>query len=206
MAQFNKTYFILLCITLFSGVFSQTKTEVELQENPFYLESSIWSLMNFSSDGADFYQLIGGYHLTHQDILTLDLITWKYGAPLGIPWGPSFDDPAEDFPGYVRSFGLGLGYQRFYWKHAFVSISALSILQNYIQNEPNQTSQGYQLFIMIKAGYQFEFHNGKYFVKPAIDANFWPIEKGMPSSFQNIENKWNNFFFPEPHLNFGVNF
>jgi hypothetical protein len=90
---------------------------------PCLVETSVWMLANLMPDPPDFYQLSLGYRLDEKNIIFLNGLTWTYGAPLGIPFGPDFESTDEEYPGYVRAFGIGVGYQRFIWKGIFTTLT-----------------------------------------------------------------------------------
>ena len=52
-------------------------------------------------NGPDFVQLNSGYNLTGKDAVPLEVKTWKYAWPLGIPYGSSFDAPEEENPVFI---------------------------------------------------------------------------------------------------------
>lgn len=80
------------------------------------LGSSLFMMMNLAPDPPSFFQLNYGYRLSAKTTVSLEAITWRYTAPLGIPWGPSFGDEAEEYPGRVRGIGVGVAYQRLLWR------------------------------------------------------------------------------------------
>lgn len=172
----------------------------------FSVETSAWSLMNLAPDSPDFYQLSLGCRLDPRNVVFLNGITWKYPAPLGIPYGPSFESPDEAYPGYVRAFGLGLGYQRFIWKGLFASLYATPFLQNFYSSDDRTLGSGFQLFLQLQAGYQMNFFKGRLFLKPAVSFNYWPVNTGFPDDFREKEKNWPDYFLFEPHLNIGVSF
>ena len=58
----------------------------------FFIGSTLFVLSNFIPDDnpPDYGQLNFGYRLTGKDVITLELATWKYAWPIGIPYGKSF--------------------------------------------------------------------------------------------------------------------
>jgi hypothetical protein len=175
--------------------------------SPFMAETSAWMLANLTPDPPDFYQLCLGFRLGERGVVLLDGITWKYRAPLGIPmYDPNFESPAEEYPGYVRAFGVGLGYQRFLWKGLFASVLAIPFLQDFHSKDDRLLQSGFQLYLQAQLGYEIELFGGRLFVKPAIYANYWPLNTNFPSTFQEKEGNWPNFQPLEPHLNIGCRF
>lgn len=176
-------------------------------ENSCLIETSAWMVMNLTPDSPDFYQLCLGYELDEKNTLFLNGITWIYRQPLGIPmWDPKFDTPEAAYPGYVRGFGLGLGYQRFLWKGLFASVYAMPFLQNFCTDDDQRIQSGFQLYLQAQLGYQIDLFKGRFFLKPAIYANWWPVNTNMPDSFKEQENNWPAYQSFEAHLNFGFRF
>jgi len=168
--------------------------------------SSLFMLFNFSSDSPSFYQLDYGYRLTPKDAILIQAITWKYHAPLGIPYGPSFDSSAEFYPGSVSAYGVGVGYQRFLWKSFYSTVHATPFYQRFVTSETKKIQEGFQLFLQLRFGYRMEFFNNQFYVEPSVAFNYWPINTNLPASFAKVENKWPNYFLFEPGFNFGINF
>jgi hypothetical protein len=196
---------IVMCMSL---AFSQ-KTKQDSSYRKFFVGSTLWMLGNFIPDdpnSPDFIQLNFGYRITSKDVISIELKTWKYAWPLGIPWGPARTAPEEKYPGYSREFGIGLVYQRFLWKGAYASIDASNMLVKYMTEDNKHIQNGYQLFMTYRLGYQFQFFKNRLFLEPSIAITHWPIRTNVPESFAKLENKWPNYFLLEPGLHFGVNF
>lgn len=171
-----------------------------------FMGSSLFVLANFSSDSPSFYQLDYGYRLTQKDAILIEAITWKYHAPLGIPYGSSHEDPDESYPGSVRAYGVGVGYQRFLWKSFYSTVHATPFYQRFVNAENKKIQEGFQLFLQLRFGYHMEFFNNQFYLEPSVAFNYWPINTNFPASFAKIESKWPNYFLFEPGLNFGINF
>lgn len=63
-----------------------------------FLGSSAFVLFNFLlAEPPDFYQLNYGYWVTSRDVVSVEAVTWKYGAPLGIPYGHFLFEPGFHF-------------------------------------------------------------------------------------------------------------
>jgi hypothetical protein len=197
-------FFFILSIL---GSFSLAAEEPDSENKPCMFETSVWMIANLMPDSPDFYQLCLGYQLDEKSILFLNGITWKYPAPLGITlWDPSFDSPGAEYPGYVRAFGLGLGYQRFVWKGLFASLYAIPFLQNFYTSDDQHIQSGFQLYLQAQLGYQIDLFGGRLFLKPAIYMNYWPVNTNSPAAFQQKEKNWPNYQPFEPHLNIGFRF
>lgn len=204
--SFRKTVVGCFCAISFIFGFSLAAEEFGRTNNPCQVETSAFMVMNFMPDPGDFYQLSLGYRLDEKNVLFINGITWKYAAPLGIPWGPSKESPDEKYPGYVRAFGLGLGYQRFLWNGLFASLFATPFLQKFYANDDDFINSGFQLFLMGQVGYQIDLFKGRVYLKPAVSFNYWPVNTNFPENFQQKENDWPNYFCFEPSLNIGIRF
>jgi hypothetical protein len=157
-------------------------------------------------DAPDFYQLNAGYWLTERDALSLEAITWKYIAPVGIPYGPSFDSPEERYPGYVREAGIGVSYQRLLRGNVYSAVHVLPLVKRYFDEEDENIQNGFRLFLTGRAGYHLKLFRGRVFLEPSVAATFWPIDTSMPAAFEEKERNWPNYFLFEPGLHFGVRF
>ena len=85
----------------------------------YSLGASFFMLGNLGSDSPDYYLLTYGYRLSQKDRVFAEFNTWKYAEPLG-----TYPHSKEKYPGYVRAFGIGFGYQRFHWKGLYTTIQA----------------------------------------------------------------------------------
>ncbi|GAB5522103.1 MAG: hypothetical protein RhofKO_43540 [Rhodothermales bacterium] len=188
-----------------SVLYAQENTERPIRRH--HIGSSAFVSFTFLlEESPDFYQLNYGYRLTERDVLSIEAITWKYWAPIGIPYGPSKDDSEEEYPGYVQAFGVGAAYQRFVWRDIYVAAHALPLVQHYIDEADARIQSGFQLFLTGRLGYYIGFFNDRFFLEPSIAFTYWPINTNLPKSFAAQENKWPNYFLFEPGLHFGVRF
>jgi len=98
---------IILILLSFCS-FSLPAEELDKINNPCSVETSAWMIMNIVlPKPANFYQLNFGYQIDDKNSIFLNAMTWKYWAPVAINMlDPKFEDPDEEYPGYVRSFGL----------------------------------------------------------------------------------------------------
>jgi len=173
----------------------------------FFVGSSFMMLGNLSTtDKPDFVQLDFGYRITPKDVVSIEAITWKYAWSLGIPWGKSFDAPEEKFPGYIREFGIGFVYQRFWWKGLYTVIHLMPEWQSFIDDNSKKIDNGFQLFNTYRVGYHIKFLKDRFFIEPSICVTHRPYHTKMPDSFKQLDDKWSKFFFGEPGLHFGFNF
>ncbi|MDQ3388515.1 MAG: hypothetical protein M3483_03320 [Gemmatimonadota bacterium] len=171
-----------------------------------FVGSSLFVLGNLLPEPPDFFQLNYGYRLTPRDALSVEVITWKYHAPLGIPYGPSYESPDERYAGSVREFGIGLAYQRLLWKGLYSSAHALPLVQRYSNEEGERIQNGFQLFLTARLGYQVSLFSGRWFLEPSVAATAWPINTNVPDAFAAAESKWPRYFLFEPGLHFGRRF
>jgi hypothetical protein len=136
----------------------------------------------------------------------IEIKTWKYAWPLGVPYGKSFQIPEEKYPGYVRAFGIALVHQHFWWKGAYTSVHAMNSLQRYMAEDNKHIQNGYQLFMTYRVGYHFQLFKNRLFIEPSIAMTHWPVNTNVPDGFAKLESKWSNYFLFEPGLHFGVKF
>ncbi len=112
-----------------------------------FVGSTFAMLGNFlPSNRPDFGQLNLGYRLTGKDVVSLELKTWKYAWPLGIPYGESYEAPEEEFPGYIREYGFALAYQRFFWKGLYAGVHVMNAWQTFVDDDGKKVDNGFQIF------------------------------------------------------------
>ncbi|PWJ58704.1 hypothetical protein CLV98_10369 [Dyadobacter jejuensis] len=197
---------LLAIVSLGDNWAQPNKNETTLKKH--FVSSSAFMLFNMAGmeDSPSFYQLNFGYRFTPKDALILEAITWKYHAPLGIPYGPSHGNKEENYPGSVRSIGLGLAYQRFLWKGMFTTVHATPFFQQYYTSEQKKIQNGFQLFTVLRLGYQFKLAKNRIFIEPSVAFTHWPINTNLPEDFETKEDKWSNYFLFEPGLHIGFQF
>ncbi len=163
--------------------------------------SSLFLLGNLDAENPPhFYQLNYGYQLTDKEILLVEATSWAYNEPLG-----TYGNSDELYPGKVKAFGVGLGYQRFFWNNMYASAVATPFLQKFYDEDNKQIQDGFQLYLQFITGYRLEFLNKRWFVEPAIALKYWPVNSNFPDSFDEIEDGKPNYKF-EPGANFGFKF
>ncbi len=199
-----------IAITMFTTMaFSQnlTKTdstsmEIETQELKYRhsLGVSLFMILNFFPDPADYYQLNYGYRITPKDNIIIEALTWTYYEPIG-----TYGESEELYPGKVRTYGVGFGYQRFHWKGLFTTIQATPFIKQYYDIDDKKIQKGFQLYLQLIAGYRFEFFKKRFYVEPAYALKYWPVDTNFPADFAEIEEGAPKYTF-EPSLNFGFKF
>jgi len=198
--------FILMLTISFQLSAQYTKQDSTYKK--YFVGSSLFMLANLVPDdnSPDFYQLNLGYRLTHKDAVSLELKTWKYAWPLGIPLGSeSFEAPGENFPGSIREFGIALAYHRFFWKGLYGGIHVMNAWQNFLDDNGHKIDNGFQLFNTYRVGYHIKLFKDRLFIQPGFAVTHRPYQTEMPQSFKQVNDKWGKFNW-EPGLHFGFNF
>jgi len=176
-------------------------------DHRWFIGSSLFMAANaIPDDLPSFYQLNIGRWLTHRDVISLEVITWRYNHPLGIPYGSSFGADEEAYPGFVRGTGAGLAYQRYWWRGVYSAVHTAALRQDYQDPEKESIQQGFQIFTTLRLGYHVEFFNRRLFLEPSIAVTHWPINTNVPAAFRTLDDKWPRYFLGEPGLHFGVRF
>ncbi|NBC83672.1 MAG: hypothetical protein GVY19_09845 [Bacteroidetes bacterium] len=204
----NEIIIIVFAIFLANNV--KVNAQYTLQDTSYskiYIGSTLFMLANFiPEDGPDLVQLNLGYRLTPKDVVSLELITWKYAWPLGIPFGVSFDAPEEEFPGYIRELGFNVAYQHYWWKGLYSAIHVMSAWQSFFDTDENKIDNGFQIFNTYRIlGYHIKLFSDRFFIEPSIAITHRPYHTKMPDSFKQLDDKWSKFFFGEPGLHVGFN-
>ena len=166
---------------------------------PHAIGSSLFLLGNIG-DSVNFFQFNYGYQLTPKDNIIAEVITWTYYEPLG-----TYGSSEEMYPGKVRAYGVGLGYQRFLWKNLFATVEPTLFLQQFYDTDNHKIQKGFQLYLQFIVGYRFEFLKKRLFIEPAYALKYWPVNTNYPASFAAIEKGSPKHKF-EPSLNFGFRF
>ena len=193
----------LISITLLIAMFSTMAfCQSEKKDSTFrkYSAGSSLFLLGNIGDSVNYIQLNYGYRLTHKDNIVVEAITWTYYEPLG-----TYGSSEEFYPGKVRSYGIGLGYQRFHWKNLFTTVEPTFILQQFYDEDDTKIQKGFQLYLQFILGYRFEFFKKRMFIEPAYALKYWPVNTNFPESFADIESGAPKYKF-EPSLNFGFRF
>ena len=168
------------------------------QDNTYkkwYIGSSLLVLGNFIPDDPnppEYVQLNLGYRLTPKDVMSIRFKRSIYSWPLGIPFGPDFDGPGLGYPGHARIIAPQIGYQHFWWKGVYTSVTALNAFEKYLDNNDRKLGNGFTLYLDFYMGYQFKFLKKRFFFEPAIGCSYWPIITNVPESFPQVESKWTN--------------
>lgn len=206
--QKKRTNCILLIL---SCVFSfQIQAQYDKEDSSFkecFIGSTSFMLMNLDSyERPDFIQVNLGYRLTSKDVVSIELKTWRYYKPLGVPYGKSFNAQGEKFPGSIREFGFAFVYQRFWWKGLYTGVHAMSAWQSFLNEDANTIDKGFQIFNTYRLGYHFKLFKGQFFIEPSLAITHRPYHTKMPESFKAFDDRHSKFFFGEPGLHFGFNF
>ena len=108
----------------------------------WFVGSSLLMLGNFSKISPEYVQLNVGYRITLKDVVSFEFKRSIYSFPLGLPFGPSFDKPGENYPGHARILAPTLGYQHFWWKRTYTSVYALNAFEKYIDEDKKEIGNG----------------------------------------------------------------
>ena len=192
---------------LFSIALNAQDRVIDPPERKHFIGSNMFMIMTPLLDPSPkYYQLNYGYRLTPKDVLSIEAITWTYLGPLGRPYGPDYEQERSNYPGSVRSLGGGLAYKRFLWKQLYVQIHATAFHQKYADENDKKIQTGFQLFNVLRMGYQLRLFKQRIFIEPSVACTSWPINTNLPDDFLVEENKWPKYFLFEPGLHFGINF
>jgi len=102
-----------------------------------------------------FAQLNIGYRITGKDVISLELITWKYAWPLGINpfYNKAYGTPEEKSPSSIRDYGIGLAYQRYFWKGLYAAVHVMPMWQTYTNENGDKAGKGFMIFNTYRIGY-----------------------------------------------------
>lgn len=208
MKRINISVFIFCMHAAMGQTANAQYTEAEIQKHRCFIGTSAFMLMNLVDDDEkpNFAQLNFGYRLTPKDSLSLELKTWRYYEPIGIPYGNAKSDPKENFPGLIQEKGFAIAYQRFLWKGLYTGVHVMSAWQDFKNEQGKKIDDGFQVFNTYRLGYHQTFFNGRFFIEPSFAITHRPYHTKMPEQFKNKDDKWSKFFLGEPGLHIGFNF
>ena len=199
--------FVLSITSAFSQVLAQTDSvsaqiEKQYPDRRHFIGSSLFLLGNLDTEEPPaYFQLNYGNQLTRKNVIIVEAITWTYYEPLG-----TYGSSNEKYPGKIRAYGIGAGYQRFLCKNLYSAFKAIPYLQQFFDAENKNIQNGFQLYLQFRLGYRFEFFKQRWFFEPSVAFNYWPVNTNFPTSFEEIESGSPNYFLFEPGLNFGFKF
>lgn len=174
----------------------------------WFVGSTLFLLGNFATTNSpEFGQLNLGYRITGKDVISLEIITWKYAWPLGINpfFNKSYGKPEEKFPGYIRDYGIALAYQRFFWKGLYAAVHVMPMWQTFVNDNGNKVGNGFHIFNSYRVGYHIKLFKDRFFIQPSLGIAGRPYHTEMPVGFKQKDDKWPKYT-PEPGLHFGFNF
>ena len=173
-----------------------------------FVGSTFFMLGNFDQvNPPGFAQLNFGYRITGKDAISIELITWKHAWPLGINpfYNKSYGKPEEKYPGYIREYGIGLAYQRYFWKGLYAAIHVMPMWQTYKNENGKKLDDGFIIFNTYRVGYHLKLFKDRFFIEPSLGVAGRPYFTEMPDGFKQKDDKWPKWT-PEPGLHFGFNF
>ncbi|WP_217494804.1 hypothetical protein [Crocinitomix algicola] len=150
-------------------------------------------------------------NLDQKNIVGLKFATWRLFQPMGITWWDGLLDKIETksefYPGHLREIGLGISYQRMIYKGLFATVEVLPQFKTYLDENKIKVGNGFKLYNSFHIGYHFDFGKKKqFFLQPQVHSQFWVFDTNTPAAFNQLDQKWRNYFLLEPNLYFGIKF
>ncbi|QIX60475.1 hypothetical protein HER32_04440 [Hymenobacter sp. BT18] len=200
--------FLSLALTASTLQAKAQYTEADSTYKRWFVGSTIFLLGNLApTNPPDFVQLNFGYRITGKDVITLEPKTWKYAWPNGIHpfFNQAYGKPEEEFPGYVREYGLSVAYQRFFWKGLYTELNVMPTFQTFTNKEGKRIDDGFQIFNTYRAGYHVKLFKDRFFIQPSVAITHRAYHTRMPDGFKQLDDKWPKFVLGEPGFHFGFN-
>jgi hypothetical protein len=197
---------LFVVLTVISG-FTQDVPSMGLQtpdkpENNYSIGSSLLLLGNIPPEDRPFYFMLNvSRQINKKTILFTEAITWTYYEPLG-----TYGSSKKHYPGKIRAYGIGVGYQRFLWKKLYVTAQVTPFYQQFFDTGKKKIADGFQLYLQSRLGYRVELFKKRFFIEPSVAENYWPVNTHFPANFLEVEKGKPNFYLCEPGLNFGFKF
>lgn len=201
----------LLALAVMMASPQQSRAQYATHDSTFkryFVGSTLFMLANLVPDNnpPQMIYLNVGYRLTGKDVVSLEFKTWKYGWPIGIPYGSKFEAEGEGFPGYIREHGVSLNYQRFFRKRWFAQVDLMPAWQAFVNDSGVKIDNGFQLFNTYSVGYHLKLFKDRVFFQPSIAITHRPYQSRMPDAFKQVDDRWPRVFYGQPGLHFGFNF
>jgi hypothetical protein len=201
----------LFALTLLMASPQRISAQYSTQDSTYkkyFVGSTLFMLANVVPDNnpPKMLYLTLGYRITGKDVISVELKTWRYGWPIGIPYGKSFEAKGEGFPGYIREHGVSLNYQRFLRKGLFAQVDVMPALQTFVNETGNKIDDGFQVFNTYSVGYHVKLFKDRVFLQPSVAITHRPYQSRMPESFRQVDDRWPRFFYGQPGMHFGFNF
>lgn len=202
---------LLFALTIMMASSLQLNAQYAKDDSTFrkhFIGSTMFLLGNLAPvNPPEFAQLNLGYRITGTDVISIELITWKYAWPLGINpfFNKSYGKAEEKFPGYIRDYGLGLAYQKYFWKGLYAAVHVIPMWQTYANESGNNVGSGFHIFNTYRIGYHVKLFKDRLFIEPSLGVAGRPYHTKMPDGFKQKDDKWSKWT-PEPGLHFGFNF
>lgn len=174
----------------------------------YFVGSTLFMIANVVPDNnkPEMIYVNLGYRVTGRDVVSLELKTWKYGWPIGIPYGKNFEAEGQGFPGAIREHGVSLNYQRFVRNKFFAQVDVMPAFQTFLNENGTKIDDGFQIFNTYSVGYHMKLLKDKLFFQPSIAITHRPYQSTMPDAFKQVDDRWSRFFYGQPGLHFGYNF
>ena len=214
--NFQKISTAILVSLLFAQAFCQNPTQTAnasikdpVPNYKFSVGTAYHTFLNFGEEKTNthHYEFHFDYRLSPENKIGIKVATWKMYAPMGMPMNEQLKfDESNNYPGRLRESGIGLSYQRMLWKGLFAAVEVLPQLKTYLDVNDNKIAEGFKLYTSYHLGYHIPLFNNRMYLEPQIHCNYWPIDTNTPPTFQEIDNKWNNYFLFEPNIYIGINF
>ena len=173
-----------------------------------FVGSTLFLLGNLAPvNPPGFAQLNLGYRITGKDVISLELITWKHAWPLGINpfYNKAYGTSIEKFPGFIREYGIGIVYQRYFYKGLYASVHVTPMWQTFKNKNGDKVGNGFIIFNTYRIGYHIKLFKDRFFIEPSLGIAGRPYHTKMPDGFKEKDDKWPKWT-PEPGLHFGYNF
>ena len=207
----------LLCVTLPQAAQGQLTLPADLgelnladnsntnDENPRdhsrgYIGTSLFILTSLiPDDNTFFYEIDYGHRLNEKSDLLIGLDVYQYTTPMSSPWTDT-----TTYDGYVLSYGIIVGYQRYVWKKLYLLPMANLLKLDYFDEDRSKVGSGMMLLCTGRVGYHIDFKTfgQPFYLEPGCEYNFWPINTNVPADFKTLDDKYGNSVF-SPAINIG---
>lgn len=204
----------ILCVVLVLVLTSNLQVHAQYSRGDstfkrWFAGSTMFLLGNLASTNSPgFVQINLGYRINGKEAITVEPKTWKYAWPNGIHpfFNKAYGKPEEEFPGYIREYGVAVAYQRFFWKGLYAELNVMPTWQRFVDDKGEKIDNGFQVFNTYRAGYHVKLFKDRFFIQPSVAITHRAYHTKLPDGFKQLDDKWSKFVFGEPGLHVGFNF
>lgn len=135
--KFSRISLSVLIILLSLSIGNSQKNSFTTKDNndyKFSVSTVLWTFTNFGKEATNtqHYEIRASYYLSDKDAIGTKIATWNLFAPMGLDiWEDQLLNENSFYPGRLLEKGVGLVYQRKFWKGLYTAIEVMPLATKY---------------------------------------------------------------------------